>query len=88
MKKRNFTILSALLLSASCVFSGISVQAQETEETEQAEATSDDAALPDYSLEENWAYCETGDTRKGSGRILYLPYCLRRHRGQLQHGNG
>ena len=45
MKKRNFTVLSALLLSASCIFSGISVQAQETEEPQQAETTSDAAGL-------------------------------------------
>lgn len=73
MKKRNFTVLSALLLSASCIFSGISVQAQETEEPQQAETTSDAAALLDYSLEENWAYCETGDTEKEADVFFICP---------------
>ncbi len=73
MKKRNFTILPALLLSASCIFTGISVQAQETEETQQTEAASDAAALPDYSLEENWAYCETADTEKEADVFFICP---------------
>ena len=73
MKKRNFTILPALLLSASCIFTGISVQAQETEETQQTEAASDAAALPDYSLEENWAYCETEDTEKEADVFFICP---------------
>ena len=73
MKKENFTILPALLLSVSCIFTGIPVQAQENADTQLTEASAFAASLPDYSLEENWAYCETEDTEKEADVFFICP---------------
>ena len=73
MKKENFTILPALLLSVSCIFTGIPVQAQEIADTQLTEASAFAASLPDYSLEENWAYCEAEDTEKEADVFFICP---------------